>query len=355
MANNSESIGQFFWVELKPYPGRAGTVARMVVACTLTMIVVMTLRIPFAFLGVFNSLVISRESPKWLVRNGPAVIVATAAGVTFALSGIRLFYDYPVAHFVFLLAAFCLVFFLKRALANDSVAFGFGVVAVVTMTFLWDRPYPVETHLAATLSLASSLIIGTIAAIAAAWLALQLGGGDSADNRPLESAPRPARLFMNDALSNPEYIRFALKGCLAATICYAIDSAVAWPMVMGACAETCVVTSTPLSILGASRGSPRERLFTRLLALLIGGVILGMGSHVLFLPLVDSIMGFTLQFAAVSALSAWVATSTPRLSYAGTIGSMAYFFSMFQRFGVNPYLGRSRDVFADIFMAVVVM
>src|SRR5271166_5468515 len=36
-------------------------------------------------------------------------------------------------------------------------------------------------------------------------------------------------LFSRDALTNPEHLRFALKGCLAASSCYVIYNALAWP------------------------------------------------------------------------------------------------------------------------------
>lgn len=349
--NGLSGIAGFLRDELRPYPGRTATVARMLIACTCTMIVVMTLGLPFAFLGVFNALVISRETPEWLVKNGFVVVIANVAGVALALSGIGLFYDYPLAHFLFLLASFFLVFFLKGVLANDNVAFGFGVIVVVTSTFLWDRPYPTEAHLDMTLSLSFAVIMGTVIAVATAWLALSMDAGERTREGTDRTEPQTLRrLFAGDALSNPEYIRFALKGCLAATLCYIFDSAVAWPMVMGACAETCIVTSTPASILGSSR----QRLVTRLTALLVGGVILGMGSSALVLPLVDSITGFTVQFVVISALAAWVATSSQRLSYAGTLGAMAYFFTMFQRFGANVSLSRSGDVMVDILVALLV-
>jgi multidrug resistance protein MdtO len=57
----------WFWgflkEELVTYPGRLGTVARMVIAATLIMVVCMTYRIPGAFLGALYALLLSpRES-----------------------------------------------------------------------------------------------------------------------------------------------------------------------------------------------------------------------------------------------------------------------------------------------------
>jgi multidrug resistance protein MdtO len=126
--------------ELRPYPGRTETVARMVLACTVTTIVVMTFRIPFAFLGIFYAFVISRQKPEWLLRNGIAAVVASAAAVVYVAAGVQLFYDYDVLHFVFLVFTLYLVFFFKRALTNDSVTFGFGVTGTVALTLIWDRP-----------------------------------------------------------------------------------------------------------------------------------------------------------------------------------------------------------------------
>ena len=47
----SGGIWQILSDELRPYPGRTETVVRMVAACTVTTIVVMMFRIPYAFLG----------------------------------------------------------------------------------------------------------------------------------------------------------------------------------------------------------------------------------------------------------------------------------------------------------------
>ena len=133
-------------------------------------------------------------------------------------------------------------------------------------------------------------------------------------------------------------------------LCYVVDSSVAWPVIMGACAETCIVSARPLP---AGAGTRNERLFVSVAALVVGGVVLGFGSHGLLLPFVDSIAGFILQFAMIATAAAWVATSSPRLSYAGTLGAMGFFFPMVTGFAPNPPLARSGAFLADLVLALL--
>lgn len=123
----------------------------------------------------------------------------------------------------------------------------------------------------------------------------------------------------------------------------------AWPG-LGVCTVTCIIAA-PLS----TPGSSRQRLTTRLLGLLTGGVICGIGSQVFILPSVDSIVGFTLLFAAVSAAAAWVATSSPRLSYFGRQMALAYYLTMFQGWGITASLATSRDRLMGILLGLLVM
>jgi hypothetical protein len=238
-----------------------------------------------------------------------------------------------------------LVFYLKRALSNDSVTFGFGVTASVALTLIWDLPHPAAVHLASTFSLSWVVMLGTLVAMAVAWVALQLG---STQDAPAARLSEP--LLVPDAFSNREHTTFALKGCLAGLLCYVLDSSVAWPVIMGACAETCIVSVRPLS---KGVGTRNERLFVSVMALILGGIVFGFGSHRLLLPFMDSITSFILQFAVIAAFAAWIATASPRFSYAGTLGAMGFFFPMVQGFAPDPPLAHSGAFMVDLVLALL--
>jgi hypothetical protein len=63
------------------------------------------------------------------------------------------------------------------------------------------------------------------------------------------------------------------------------------------------------------------RAFARLLTL----THQGMGAQVFVLPYLDSIAGFTVLFAVVTAISAWIATASARLSYLGVQLALAFY------------------------------
>ena len=119
---------------------------------------------------------------------------------------------------------------------------------------------------------------------------------------------RPAKKLLTGALLDPEHIRFALRGCLAATSCYLIFNALFWPEISTS-VTTCFLTA--LTTVGASR----QKQALRFAGAVIGGVIFGFGAQVFILPSIDSIAGFTALFVVVIGASAWITTSSPRLSY----------------------------------------
>jgi multidrug resistance protein MdtO len=162
-----------------------------------------------------------------------------------------------------------------------------------------------------------------------------------------EALPRSA-VFVRDAFANPEHLRFALKGCLAASGSYVFYNAVAWPEISTA-VTTCLLTA--LSTIGASH----QKQVLRIAGAIMGGFLIGMGSQIFILPYLDSIGGFTVLFVLVTALSAWFLTSSPRLSYFGLQVAIAFYFINLQEFKIQTSLGVARDRVVGILLGLFMM
>jgi len=167
-----------------------------------------------------------------------------------------------------------------------------------------------------------------------------------ASTNPSSGDP-PFTLFVRDAWSDPEHIKFALKGCLAASLCYIIYNAVDWPGISTA-VTTCFLTA--LSTVGSSH----QKQFLRITAAVAGGA-LGIGIQILILPELDSIGGFTVLFGAIMVAAAWVATAGPRLSYAGLQVALVFCIINLQEFKIQTALAPARDRIAGVLLGLFMM
>jgi multidrug resistance protein MdtO len=170
-------------------------------------------------------------------------------------------------------------------------------------------------------------------------------------NEIIDGAPRREwwhALFVPDAFHNPEYLRFALAGCLSASVCYFLYNALDWPG-LNTSVLTCIVTA--LSTIGTSL----QAQFLRLAGFVVGGLIFGISAQILILPGVDSIFGFALFFAAVTAVSAWFATSSPRLSYFGVQIALSYYFVHLSDSHIQTDLTIARDKVIGVLLGILAM
>jgi multidrug resistance protein MdtO len=165
---------------------------------------------------------------------------------------------------------------------------------------------------------------------------------------PSTGGDPPAGFFMADARSNPEHIKFGLKGCLAASLCYLTYNAKAWPGISTSI-MTCFLTA--LSTVGSSR----QKQILRLCGAIVGGVVVGIGAEVFILPHLDSIAGFTLLFSAVTIVAAWFATSSPRLSYFGVQLALAFYLVNVSDFSVQTSLEPARDRVIGVLLGLLMM
>jgi multidrug resistance protein MdtO len=154
-------LWEFLKSELAPYPGRAATVARMVLATTLVMIICNTFRIPYAFLGGIYALLISRESPRGTLRSAGTVLLLAASGVAYVLISVQFVVSIPVLHFLWTIGSLFLAFYALRVLTNYGAFAAFALVISIAVT-IWERHVSAETNVEDTLRL---LLVSLIAVV----------------------------------------------------------------------------------------------------------------------------------------------------------------------------------------------
>ena len=174
-------------------------------------------------------------------------------------------------------------------------------------------------------------------------------GGSTSDLRPSPPVDkRQHAILVPDAFSNPDHLKFGLKGGLAATLCYIVYNAIDWPGISTA-VTTCLLTA--LTTVGFSR----QKQILRFSGAVVGGFIFSMGAQILILPYLDTIFGFTILFAAVTAIAAWFSTSSPRLSYFGVQIVVAFYLINLQEFQAQISLGVARDRVVGILLGLLSM
>lgn len=493
----AEWFPDFLKKELAHYPGRGALVARMVIAATVTMILIVTFRIPGGVVGALSAFLFSRENLVSTARSAIFLISAFAIGALFIPIGARLLASTPETHFLWVGCSLFLVFFLLRCLANYGVATGLALV-VSNVVGIWYLPGPAGTNVELTLWLIAATLIGALVTLGVEVVFYAMHGRDDllagldtrlaliedlmasyADRRPvehptqaslaqfaivgagalrsyaarssytqfyrarmttlvslvarsidfaaaladaypslpaeleqraarvnrsiaeirvclrthgrpckavLEPAPSPGtpllseiesmvslmpsifsdeslsdpaletledppgttRIFIPDAFSNPEHLRYVLGGTLAAMFCYVFYVSLAWPG-LSTSVTTCVLTAL------TTIGSSRQKQILRIAGFVLGGVIAGLGSQIFVLPLIDSIGGFTVLFAIMTAVAAWIGTSSSRLSYAGVQFAFAFYLIHLSDFSIQTNLTVARDRALGVLLGISMM
>ena len=165
---------------------------------------------------------------------------------------------------------------------------------------------------------------------------------------PIEDAPARARIFIPDAFSNPEHLRYILGGTTAAMLCYIFYVSLDWPL-LSTSITTCILTAL------TTIGSSRQKQILRFAGWVLGGVFGGLGAQILILPAIDSIVGFTILFATVTAAAGWIATSSPRLAYAGFQFAFAFFLIQLSDFSFQTNLTIPRDRVLGVLLGITMM
>jgi multidrug resistance protein MdtO len=125
-----ERLWRFLAAELAPFPGRANALLRNVVACTLVIILSMSLEVPLLALSLIMVFFVSQTNVVLTRMAGILFIVSATLAIGIAILLLKFTYGYPLLRILCASAVFLVSMFGMRATRLGPLFF---VVAIVTI------------------------------------------------------------------------------------------------------------------------------------------------------------------------------------------------------------------------------
>jgi len=127
------------WQDLQPTPGRWNSTLRIVLASVITLILLMTLRMPFAGLGIFLVFLIGRDSPAVSFRSAILSLLVVTAAIAAVLAVVIVTDNDPMSRVLGIAVACFLTGMFLLSSTTPGLAVIFGLVFAILMS-------PWETH-----------------------------------------------------------------------------------------------------------------------------------------------------------------------------------------------------------------
>jgi multidrug resistance protein MdtO len=127
------------WQDLQPTPGRWNYTLRIVLASVIALILLMTLRMPFAGLGIFLVFLIGRDSPAVSFRSAILSLLVVTAAIAAVLAVVIVTDNDPMARVLGIAVACFLTGMFLMSSTIPGLAVIFGLVFAILMS-------PWETH-----------------------------------------------------------------------------------------------------------------------------------------------------------------------------------------------------------------
>ena len=158
-----------FWEDLQPTPGRLGTSLRIVLATTVTLILLMTWQIPQAAIGLYLVFLLGRDSPSVSMRGGIVSILTLGAAVVTELALVVLTDNSPMSRVLSVAAVTFLAGMMMRAttIPNSGVLWGF---IFCTLIGTWEFHAPAEALVKNSLWLVGAGAVGIGCAVAVEYV-----------------------------------------------------------------------------------------------------------------------------------------------------------------------------------------
>jgi uncharacterized membrane protein YccC len=301
--------------ELAPTRTREIRTAIIVGGVLLCVVISLALQVPELALSAYMVFFVSKETKRLTILTGILGFIGATVGIGGTLLLYKFTYGHPELRIPGMAIAFFVGMWLSRAFVLGPLGFILGFVVGYSQSLGEQIPSP-ELVVRGALWVWVALVYGFGVALVLNLLFLP----DSAS--PPANRPKPKGLFVPDAFTNPAYVQFALKVTLAAMFCYICYSAIDWTGI-----HTAVITCTFIALESTEATLYKGTL--RIVGCVVGGA-LALFTIVFLMPHMETIASLIIVVAFASAIAAWIAAGSERISYAGLQIAFAFFYSLFQ-------------------------
>jgi uncharacterized membrane protein YccC len=334
-------FGSFAWFkrELAPTRSRKIRTAIMVGGTVLCVIISMAIQVPELDLSAYMVFFVSKESKRLTVLTGILGFIGATVGIAGSLLLYKFTYGYPELRIPGMAIVLFLGMWLSRVFVIGPLGFLIGFVMTYTQSLGEQIPSP-ELIVRGALWAWVALVYGFVLTVVLNLLFLP-----DTPNEP-SPEPKPKKLFVPDAFTNPAHVRFALKVTCAAMFCYIVYMGIAWSGI-----HTALITCTFIAL--ESTGATLHKGILRMGGCVIGGA-LALFTIVFLMPHMVTIASLIVVVACASAVAGWVAAGNEMISYSGLQIAFAFFYSVFQGYAPDTDLDNVRNRVVGILFGLIV-
>src|SRR5262249_5305364 len=165
------------WQDLQPTPGRLDTSLRIVLATVLTLILLMTWRIPSSAIGLYLVFMVSPDSPAVSLRGGILSLLTLSAAVGTGIGVVGITDNDPMARVLSVGAIGFVVGMWMRAATLPGLGTTFGFISCFLMAN-WEFHQPADTLVKGALWVIAAGALATGCSVAVEYL---FGGANPVD------------------------------------------------------------------------------------------------------------------------------------------------------------------------------
>jgi uncharacterized membrane protein YccC len=325
--------------ELAPTRLREIRTAILVLGVVLCVIISMALQVPELAISAYMIFFFSQKTKTLTTLVGIIGLIGVTIAIGLSLCLYKFTYGHPELRIPAMAISLFVGMWLSRVFVIGVLGFAIGFLVSYSQSIADQIPSP-ELIVRAALWLWVAFTYSVALTVVLNRLFLP------DDSAPAEARQKPKGLFKPDAFTNPAHVQFALKVTFGAMFCYIFYSAIDWSGI-----HTAFITVIFIAL--ESTEATLYKGMLRIVGCVIGGGF-SLFSIIFLIPHMETIASLLVLVAAVSAIAAWLATGSERISYAGFQIAFAFFLSMFQGYAPDTDLDKIRDRVVGILIGIAV-